>query len=89
MVFDHLVLGHLLPQCPLQVGYSHFDGLLAETVCLGILVVFEALDVQVHAVLGLDVFDVAPVQVHAGLLVDYFCLLKRYLALALLDINVG
>lgn len=88
MVFNHLVLGLLLPQRPLYIGYPHLNGLFVEPVCFGVLVIFESLDVEVDRVLGLNVFDVPSTEIDTGLFVNDCSLFQSYFALALLNINV-
>ena len=89
VVPDHLVLRLLLPHCPLQVGDAEVQGLVGISLRLRVFVLLEAFDVEVDAVLRVDVFDVPAVEVGSRLLLDDICLLEDDLALLLLDLHVG
>lgn len=89
VVLDHLILCLLLPDCPFEIGDPEVKGLVVEPLCLCALILFEALDIEVDAVLRVDVFDVPAVEIGRCLLLDDVCLFEDYLALLLLDLHVG
>lgn len=63
--------------------------MLAEPIRFGVFVVFESFDIDVDAVLGLNVFHVSAVEINAGLLFNDFSLLESYLAMVFLNLHVG
>lgn len=89
VVLDHLILSMLLPDCSFEIGDPEIEGLVGESLRLCVLILFESLDIEVDAVLGVDVFDIPAVEIRSCLFLDDVCLLEDYLALLLLDLNVG
>lgn len=89
VVLYHLVLRLLLPDSPLQIVDPQLNCLLAEPIRFGVFIIFESFDIDVDAVLGLDVFHVSAVKINAGLLFNDFSLLESYLAMVFLNLHVG
>lgn len=89
MIFDHFILSLLLSECSLYVLDPHFYCLIIKAICFRVLVIFEPLNVEIDAVLWLDVFDVPSAQINAWLFINNLSLFKGYSALILFDVDIG
>lgn len=74
VVLDHLILRLLLPDCPFEIVDPEIEGLIGESLRLCVLILLEAFNIEVDAVLGVDVFDIPAVEISSRLFLDDVCL---------------
>ena len=88
-ILHYLVLGLLLPYCPLQICYPDLHSLLTVPVRLGIFITLQSLNVNIDTCLGLDVLHISSAKVTTCLFLYYFGFLEGDLALTFFDVDIG